>query len=69
MSSIQSLKYSNNVRKRVIDSAIMLLCKAGCNVDVSTDGNTCTLTVFNPPDNADKIGAMANLAMEQAFNA
>lgn len=69
MSSLESLKYSNNVRKRVIDSAIMLLRRAGCEVSQCMDENTTVLTVFNPPDHADKVGAMANLAMEQAFNA
>ena len=69
MPSLESLKYSHNVRTRVIDTAIKLLCKAGCDVQETTDENTTVLTVFNPPDNADKVGAMAKLALDQAFNA
>lgn len=67
--SLESLKYSNNVRKRVIDTAIKLLCKVGCEVSECTNENTTVLTVLNPPDHADRHGAMANLAIDQAFNA
>lgn len=64
----QSLKYSNAVRVRVIDTAIKLLCKAGCEVSDTTVENTTTITVFNPPDMPDKHALMVKAAQEQAFN-
>ena len=46
----------------------MLLTKAGCDVQELTHENITTLTVYNPPDNADKIGELAKAALGQAFN-
>lgn len=61
------LKYSNAVRKRAIHAAIMLLTKAGCEVTEMADENGCTLAVFNPPDNADNVGAMAQSCLSPSI--
>ncbi len=64
----QSDKYSNAVRARVIETAIMLLRKAGCDAEMRADGNRCTIDVFNPPDNADRHARMLKASQGQAFS-
>ena len=59
-----SLKYSHAVRQRTIDAAVMLLTKAGCEVSVTTDQATTHLTVHNPLDPTDRIGALAKQVID-----
>lgn len=66
MSSPASLKYSHAVRARVIDTAVMLMQRAGCEVSQLTDDTGCTLSVINPKDMPDKHSRMVRQALESA---
>lgn len=48
----QRLRYSHFVRERIIDAAIKMMVKVGCDITQTDDGNWTTLTVHNPPDPA-----------------
>ena len=62
------LRYSNAVRKRTIDAAIQLLCKAGCDVETERNGNHCVLTVYNAPDPIDVHGERLKEVAGHEFN-
>lgn len=59
------IRYSHAVRKRAIQAAVMLLQKSGCMVTETTDRDETVLLICNPPDNADKCGAMAKHVLYQ----